>query len=234
VRPESFRALSFLAVVAALTLVGAVFVPRWFKLADSPETELLVSLKRLEQDGVRAPIAGSPAPLASDTFGLDRLTVELLPDGMHARAVFTLDFNGTLGTTKVSALGLERLTLNRTAEGWRPDEGVWTPTLATAVEALLRRTQALERQDAASLSQLLAPGGEREPQSEALTRVFAMTEIHYAALAWYLRADRGQVLVTEEYRLTGALPDRPVDDKGQRRLTLVPVGKELRFLDSLM
>jgi hypothetical protein len=37
---------------------------------------------------------------------------------------------------------------------------------------------------------------------------------------WYLRLERDSALVSEDYRLTGVTPDRPVDEEGTRRLEL--------------
>ena len=40
------------------------------------------------------------------------------------------------------------------------------------------------------------------------------------ALSWLIRSERDGVLVSEESRLTGRLPSRPVDDLKLRRLEL--------------
>jgi hypothetical protein len=226
--------LSFFAVVAALTLAGVVLLPRLLPFTGSPQTDVLVALKRLEQEGIRTSIPGSPEPLTSQRFRLDRLTVELSPDGRRAQAVFTLDFTGTLGATSVSALGLERVRLEQTKEGWRPEGGVWTPMLAAVTKQLVRRVNALERADRQALAELLTPDALGALEAPGLSSLLAMPERQYQARAWYVRSERDQVLVTEEYHVVGALPDRPVDEVGQRRLILVPGEKELRFRDSLM
>jgi hypothetical protein len=52
--------------------------------------------------------------------------------------------------------------------------------------------------------------------------LWAMGERRFEIQAWYLRFERNEVRVTEEYHLVGTLPDRPVDEVGVSSLRLFP------------
>jgi hypothetical protein len=224
-----------MAAVLALAAAGAVLLPKLLQLSQSPQTDVLVTLKGLEEGGLRESVSGSSAPLVSDRFTLDRVTVEPGPDRASARAVFTLDFEGSVGPVRVSALGLEHVALVHGDHGWRPQGGHWAPTLAATVRLLSERAQALEKGDLAALGGLVAKGDrDKALGSAALAHLLSVRDREYRPTAWYVRAGREGVQVTEEYRLLGSLPERPVDETGRRSLRLVPEGKELRFLASLM
>jgi hypothetical protein len=52
--------------------------------------------------------------------------------------------------------------------------------------------------------------------------LLSLTERRYRSTAWYIRSEREEVTVTEDYRLQGTTPERPVDDKASVRLMLAP------------
>jgi hypothetical protein len=56
----------------------------------------------------------------------------------------------------------------------------------------------------------------------------------YKAEAWYVRLEREEAVVTEHWRLLGALPERPVDTRGERQLSLTLHGDEFLFSPGLM
>jgi hypothetical protein len=67
-----------------------------------------------------------------------------------------------------------------------------------------------------------------------LRTLLSVTHRRYQVKAWYLRTERSGVRVTEEYRLEGDTPDRPVDEEGRRSLVLVREGDRLLFEGALM
>jgi hypothetical protein len=224
----------FLATVAALALAGAVLLPRFFSFVEDPRTSLLLGLKRLEKDGLTLPIDGASEPLRSERIRVDRVTVQLAPDGRRGRVVYSLDFDGRVGPTRVSALGREAVSVAYSQEGWRPEGGAWTPLLARALARLEERARALQAGDREALSRLLAAGSEGALDDPRLAQVMRMSERLYQAKSWSLRLEADAIMVTEDYRLSGVLPDRPVEEVGHRRLTLLVGEKELRFGSSLM
>lgn len=234
-RPELNRALGFFGVVMALGIAGAVLVPRVFKAAGSPESDILVTLKRAERDGLHSPMAPPSPPLVSQKLQLDRITVELEPGGTHAQAVFTLDFTGTRGRTAVSALGLERVPLEFKDGTWRMREGSLAPTLVAAVKALVARETALAEGNVEKLRALVpVASSQRTLQEPALLEFLQMTGRNYEARAWYLRAERDGVVVSEEFHRAGELPARPVDETGHLRLQLVWENGRFLFASGLM
>jgi hypothetical protein len=230
------RPISFFLTLLALGAAAKVLAPRIFREASGPQADVLVSLKQRESEGIRISLGvAGEGELISRRVMIDRVTVELGREGADAQAVFTLDYDGQRGATQVSSLGLERVRLVRTGSGWAPVNQDWTPTLSAAVRALAARERALDQGDLSALASLVSHDPRASAWDDAaLKRLLAMTDRRYQSLAWYLRAERAGVLVTEEYRLSGVLPDRPVDEKGTRRLSLVLRGQELRFQDALM
>ncbi|MGZ3459355.1 MAG: hypothetical protein ACXU86_12730, partial [Archangium sp.] len=95
---------------------------------------------------------------------------------------------------------------------------------------------ALESGNREALRALRAPGAEAGDGGEAaeVARVMELQKRYYRAEAWYLRLERDEAVASEEWRLEGALPSRPVDEKGQRRLSLVRHGEEFLFSSGLM
>jgi hypothetical protein len=146
----------------------------------------------------------------------------------------TLDFSGRLGRTEVSSLGVEQVPFVLRGREWVP-EGLAAPRLAAVVGALEARRRALEAGDRKTLMALRGPGEAGDGGGEAeVERVLALQRRRYEARAWYLRLERDEAVVTEEWRLEGVLPSRPVDEKGQRRLSLIRSGEEFLFSPGLM
>lgn len=206
------RFLAFVVATAALGLVVAVLGGRLLDAAAGPEAELVTRLKHLERRGLELPLDGGV--LRSQRLQYQRLSVQLDADGQGATVTGTLDFTGALvragaaAPTTVSSLGLERARY-RYAEGeWRPETSD-APRLAALCEALEARRLRLE---AAAV-----PG-------DAGLALAAISGRAWRSLAWYLRSEREVVVVSEDYRLTGDAPERPIDERGTRRLELVEAG----------
>ena len=229
---EVRRAAGFFVAVVAVGLGLVLGFPKLFRFASGPELEIITALKRTERDGLDVPLPGLTARLVSSQHHYDRITVRLLGGAKEALAHATLDFRGQLGATEVSSLGVEEVTFqDREAGGWAPSEGP-APRLAAIVLALERRRQALE-QGATPLLSALVGEATASPDPE-VARVLTLTHRVYRARAWFIRAERDEVLVSEEYRLEGDLPDRPVDESGTRRLKLARKGREFFFSNGLM
>ncbi|MFZ5470446.1 MAG: hypothetical protein ACOZIN_13495 [Myxococcota bacterium] len=231
--PELLRPLGFFAATVAVGASAIVLFPRLFGAAAGPEVEIITSLKRTERTGLTQGVNGSPTPLRSRRHQFDRLQVSAARGAKKATLTATLDFTGSFGDTEVSSLGLERVELEGDDE-WSPVGG-WAPRLAAAVAMLERRRQALEAGDLESLAvlgqKMTAPLLAAHPEVQRLLTVRGRK---YRARAWYLRSEREEVTVREEYQLVGSLPDRPVDELGARRLTLVWQNGEFFFAQGLM
>jgi hypothetical protein len=103
------------------------------------------------------------------------------------------------------------------------------------VGALEARRRALESGDRKALEALRAPEAEGGGgQAAELEKVLELQRRHYRAAAWYLRLERDGAVVSEEWRLEGQLPSRPVDERGLRQLSLVRSGEEFLFSPGLM
>lgn len=221
-----------LIVVLALGATLAVFAPRLLGAAAGPEAEIITTLKETEAEGLTLPVPGSAVPLKSRKHRFARITVAVAPGGERAEAYATLDFDGTLGTTEVGTAGVERVPFVRRDGDWVP-EGTAAPRLLAVVTALESRRRALQAADAEALAKLAAPGtpGVGGPEWEELQRMRARG---YRAEAWYVRLEREEAVVTEHWRLQGALPARPVDTRGERQLSLTLRGDEFLFSPGLM
>lgn len=224
--------IAVLAAVAALVVV----VPRLLGAAAGPEVEIITSLKSTEQHGLALTVPGSSAQLLSQRHHFARITVNVAPDGRSAVAWATLDFTGSMGSAEISSLGVERVPFVRKEGKWVPERSA-APRLVAAVSVLEARRRALEAGDVAALSALR----ERESAGEAdeggqreLERMLAFQRRRYRVRAWYLRLERDEASVTEQWRLEGDLPERPVDERGQRQLSLLRRGEEFLFSSRLM
>jgi hypothetical protein len=215
-----------LAVAAILTLL-ILTVPRLFGAAAGPEVEILTELKTAEARGIELDV-GLGQPLRSKRLGYQRMSVVVT--GEEAVVTATLDFDGTLDKTEVSSLGLERIRFRLDGGDWVPEAG-WAPQLAGVVRTLEKRRAALEAGDVSRVCSGRADGGE----PAALTELFSVEKRQVRALRWLIRSEREDVLVTEESRVMGSLPSRPVDDLKTTRLTLQSApGGEFCFPEGLM
>lgn len=201
------RFLAFLGAAGALGLVIVVFGARLLGNAAGPDGAIITHLKKLERDGVDVELPGGK--LLSPKLQFERISVVLDADGKGATVTSTLDFTGELRragkVTKVSSLGLERARYRHVDEEWVA-QGTDFPRLLQILDALEQRRRALERGDA-------LPGDAGVPWEGA-------TERTYSSLAWYIRSEREDVLVSEDFRFQARAPDRPVDEKATRRLSL--------------
>lgn len=220
---EVSRFLSFLAAAAALGLVIAVFGARFLGSAGGADGAIITHLKKLERDGVEHEL--SWGRLLGPRLQFERISVVLDADGQGATVTSTLDFTGEVRrtggvTTKVSSLGLERARYLLVDGDWEP-ERTDCPRLLRILEALERRRRAIDR------AEVQPDGG--VPFGQVSARV-------YSSLAWYIRSEREDVTASEDYRLEGSEPDRPVDEKATRRLSLRedPTSGLFSFPDGIM
>lgn len=230
-----------LIAVLAAGLAAAVLMPRVLGLATGPEVEIITALKRTERDSLVLQVPGSPEPLRGKVHHYARITVSVEPGGERAVAWATLDLTGTLGTTEVSTLGVERIPFVRHGTEWQP-QGSLAPRLVAVVRALDARRRALEAGDTRALDALRAPEGGAdgggadggEAEGEALAQLLELQRRHYRALAWYVRLERDEAVANEQWHLEGVTPSRPVDEEGERQLTLIRSEEEFFFSSSLM
>ncbi|MDX2012814.1 MAG: hypothetical protein SFW67_21630 [Myxococcaceae bacterium] len=206
--PEGQKVVGFVAATAALVLVVAVFGQRVLGVAAGPENELITQLKRLETPGT---VFDERTRLVGSKVSYQRLSVVVDASGQRAVVTGTLDFTGTVGgAVAVGSLGLEKVRFARRDEGWVLVDGP-APRLFAILRALERRRQALQ---AAAIPDAPGLDVERAQLFRRLERRLFTVE------AWYIRSEREGVEVAEDFRLTGALPERPIDEKGTRRLSL--------------
>lgn len=221
-------------VIAALALAmtGAVLVPRFFGKASGPEPEIVTALKEFEAEGLTLPIDGSRAELRASSLHYARITVTLGPGAAEAEALATLDFDGRLGATEVSALSVERIPFAERDADWRP-VATAAPALHAVVTALEARRRALEAGDLEALARLGPRGGEVK-STPGIAALLALAARRYRAEAWFIRIEQDGAVVKERYRLQGDLPDRPVDERGERQFSLFKRGNEYFFAGGLM
>ena len=204
---ELSRFLGFLAAAAALVLIIAVFGARFLGSAGGADGAIITHLKMLERSGAEHDLPW--AKLLGPKLQFERISVVLDADGQGATVTSTLDFTGELRrpgntSTRVSSLGLERARYRLVDGEWAPEKTDF-PRLLTILETLERRRLALERGDTQP------DGGVPYP---------SVTRRKYQGLAWYIRSEREDVLVSEDFRFEGLAPDRPIDEKATRRLSL--------------
>lgn len=211
-------ALSIGMVAVSMVALG----PRILDLAGGPDAALGAALRQTEKDGLTLEVPGAHAPLISRQHHFDRISTHV-ENADSAYAVSTLDFSGAIGSTQVSSLGLEKTPFHRRGGRWRAEEGV-APRLTAILVALEARRQALERGQA-------APGSAAE---EFVQRVSSMRDRRYEVGAWYIRAERDDAVVTEDYRLQGTLEGHAVDERGTRRLALQRQGAQFFFAHVLL
>ena len=201
----------------------AVFGARLLGSAAGPDGAIITHLKKLERAGVEQALPQG-GTLLGPKLQFERISVVLDADGKGATVTSTLDFTGELrragGVTKVSSLGLERARYRLVDDEWKP-ESTDFPRLLRILDALERRRRSLERGDP------LPDGG--VPWQDT-------TERKYSSLAWYIRSEREDVQVSEDFRFEGRAPDRPVDEKATRRLSLQEDGPSglFSFPDGIM
>lgn len=223
----------FLAVLLAGAALG-VLLPRFLKVAAGPDSEVIAQLKDTERTGLSLPVPGVQTPLEAQSHRYDRFTALLEPDGQTLHLGCTLELTGKLGAIRIGSFTAERLRWTYQTGSWTPDGGQ-APLLTGVVAALERRRRALERLDQAALAGLLEPGASPAPEDlRELAAFGALRNRRYEVQAWYIRVEGDDAVVTEDHRLSGDLPDRPVDRSGPRRLNLKRIGREFFFSARLM
>jgi hypothetical protein len=232
VTPELRKVALFFGTTLLVGLVAVVMAPRFLGAAAGPEADMVAQLARTERDGLSLAIPGTELPLRSKHHHFDRIVVQVDLAARTAEALSTLDFTGALGSTEVSSLGVEK-TPFAYAGKWQPSDG-WAPRLEAVVKALEDRRRALERADARLLAAVTGSPAVTLAPDDALEHVFLLRDRRYEAKAWYIRLERDSAAVTEVFRLTGVLPDRPVDEEGRRSLTLERRDAEFFFSKGLM
>lgn len=232
-RSEWLRPFGFFAAVGATALLLYVALPRLLGKAAGPDAAIVSLVKGVEKNGLQVlPAPGIPPIVASKTH-FDRITVTADPEAHTAVAVTTLDFDGYFGETKVSSLGYEKIQFRWEDGEWHVEGGM-APRLTGIVLALEARRHALQT---GNVEQLLALEGVSADAGLApeVADVLRLSNRKVTARAWYIRSERDSVLVTEEARVEGALPDRPVDDVTTKRLQLErKPGGEFFFPHGLM
>ena len=213
------RAVVVLLGLAAIAGAVWAFLPRMLGAAGGPEPELLAAVRTAELARAAVPIPDAP-PFTPRSLHFDRFTVRV--DGDRASVVATLDAAGTSGPVEVSSLGRERVQFVRRGGRWEP-EGPLAPALSGALAALWRRAALLSGSAAESLGPLVVSADRERALGDArLGAVLRVPEHRWEPRAWYLRTERGEVLVTEEALLTSASRD-PEPRTG--RLRLLPDGE---------
>lgn len=209
------------ASTSVLFLVMALLsLPYCLSKARGAQGEALTQLKETEPEGLTLRLDVSDLPLVSTRHQYQRLAQDRQegPESRtHLLITGTLDFTGKWGNVRVSSLGLEKIEFQENDGEWRPVRSL-APTLVSILETLERRRQSIERFDGETLQALSTQP--LEVGSSRWMELGAMSGRRYQVLAWYIRSERNEAEVREEYRLTGSLPDRPVDEKGERLLRL--------------
>lgn len=241
-QPATARYLGLLVSVALVGLVVVVLGARIFGAGADPEGELIAQLKRTEKDGLTLDVPAAPggSKLVTAKHRYDRFSVWYEPGTDVAFVACTLDLEGKLGPVSVGAVTVEKIAFRHQPEGWVPVDNL-APNLVAALSALSRRLAALQSGDQSRLQALVldedpervSPAEQQRIRIE-LGLLAAMKGARYEAKAWYLRAEGDEVTVTEDYRLQGDLPNRPIDEVSSRRLTLRRRGSEFFFWPGLM
>jgi hypothetical protein len=231
---EAFRALGFVFVFVLLLGGLALLFPGLMDVAGGPDVQVLAALKETEPEGLRVPVAGYSEPLLSTRHGYTRIAIVGAAPGGDSELTATLDLTGNLGPIEVSSLGVEKLRFRREGSAWKPVEG-WAPALAEALALLEKRRKALEDGKISAIESLVRPQDRALAMADpALKTLLALKGRKLVLHRLFLRSEREEMLVTEEDRLTGDLPDRPVDEKRSHRLRLVRDGREFFFTPTVM
>jgi hypothetical protein len=172
-------------------------LPALLGLAGGAVPEVASVLAQNARPPVVLRVPGSDTPLLGRALDFQRVTVTEV-SAERARAVSTLDFEGTFGSIRVSSLGRESTYFQRRVAGWELEGGL-APTLVAAVSALSARRLGLEAADAAALAGLVrAEDRERALGDPTLQAVLAHPARNGPIQAWYLRFEAGEITVTEE------------------------------------
>jgi hypothetical protein len=205
------------AVILGLCLVlGVVWalLPRMLGAAGGPEPELIAVFRTAELARAPIPVPGA-APFEPRDLRFDRFSITV--DGDQASAVATLDASGSCGGVEVSSLGRERVRFKRRAGRWEPD-GPLAPALAGTLSVLWQRAAQLSGSAVGSLGALVVPADREQALGDArIDSLLRLPGHRWEPRAWYLRSERGEVVVTEEAVLSSA-SRKPEPRTGRLRL----------------
>jgi hypothetical protein len=197
---DSQRFFAFVGATLVLVIVGGSLGQRFLFTAAGPDGEIITRMKELERDGLD--IATDAGTLESTKLQYQRISVTLDAAGKRATVTSTLDFTGQWSrvdrsSTKVSSLGLERAVYVLNGTDWVPETND-APRLLRIVQTLDARRVELDIGDTLK----------------------DIANHHWESQAWFIRSEREDIEVAEDYRLTGSTPDRPIDEKATKRLSL--------------
>jgi hypothetical protein len=215
-----------LLLVGLTGVLGAVWalLPRMLSVAGGPEPELVALLRAAELTRAPITLTGSP-PFVPRSLRYERLSASIRGD--RAWVISTLDAAGSSGGVAVSSLGREQVRFLRRDGRWEVD-GPLAPALAGALDALWQRARALDAGSPEALGPLLTPADRDRSLADArLQAVLGTPGQRWEPRAWYLRSERGEVLVTEDAVLHR--PARPEEPR-TGRLRLVPSEAAGRFV----
>lgn len=226
---EYRRAALFL--LAVCVVIGGMYwgFPRLISAASGPEDAVMAALKKTETDGLGLEVPGRSVRLVAQRHSFDRITVSVEKSADAAVAFATLDFNGTLGEITVSSLGRERIPFRRDRDGWKP-AGSYAPELVAVVVTLEARRQALASGNLGELASLNG-GADFSNSQPALSAFLETNTRRYRARAWFIRLDRDEFIVTEQYEDDR---DQAREKMATRRLRLYRREGKLLFRDGLM
>jgi hypothetical protein len=215
-----------LVLLGLCAVVGAVWatLPRMLGAAGGPEPELIAALRAAELARAPIPVPGAPA-FEPRSLRFDRFSITV--DHDRASAVATLDASGSSGGVEVSSLGRERVQFVRREGRWEVD-GPLAPALAGALSVLWTRARLLSGTSIEALGPLVQPADRDRALADA--RIDSLLRIpghRWEPRAWYLRSERGEVLVTEEAVLSSS-SRKPEPRTG--RLQLHPSGNAGSFV----
>jgi len=230
------RFLAVLLAVVSLGVLLALGARKLFGAAAGVDAELITRLKQSERSGLSLPIPGADEPLLAGSHRYDRFTPWMDLESGTVMLDTTLDFTGKLGEVEVGGFTSEKLVFREVDGDWEPEEG-YAPSLTAVVKVLQARYAALQQLDLAALEALRAGAGTTPApalDTQELQFLAQLRNRSYKVKAWYIRAEPDEAVVTEDYRLTGDLPERPVDHRGSRRLKLKRFGREFFFSPGIM
>ncbi len=231
-KSEGRKALLFLAFVVVVSLLLGLFGVRLLGFAGGPDVQIVAQLKETEGGELELPLPAG-GTLVLDEHFYERILVDADLEARRADVVATLDGQGKVGPVKVSTLGYERIPFVYADGQWRPEQGL-APRLVRALSLLEARRQALQDADFAALSKLSRSDEAALRTDPDLQRLSALQKRDVQAEAWYLRGERDEILVSEDFRIRGQTPDRPVDERGTRRLVVREQEGEFFFAAGLM
>src|SRR5262249_15331860 len=185
---------------------------------------LIAALRTAELARAPIPVRGGPS-FEPRSLRFDRFSITV--DGEQASAIATLDASGSCGGGEVSSLRPGRVSVPRPAGRGEPD-GPLAPSLAAALSVLWQRAALLSGSAAGSLGALVGPADRDRAVGDArIDSVLRLPGHRWEPRAWYLRSERGEVLVTEEAVLSSSSRN-PEPRTG--RLRLVSSGEAGSFV----